>query len=74
MSDRRSSSIEDRLKSWRDVVETGQPYWLAEIAPKIVRELEDDFERERLKRDAALTHAPRQDVEQPSAPRAQTDV
>lgn len=36
------SPVEQRLESWRAVVRTGQPDWLADLAPKIVRELEDE--------------------------------
>jgi hypothetical protein len=38
-----SSTIEQRLESWREVVRSGGPRWLTEAAPRIVRELEAEL-------------------------------
>lgn len=40
-----TSSVEQRLRSWREVLEHGGPAWLTEVAPRIVRELEDELAR-----------------------------
>ncbi len=38
-----AADIQQRLESWREVVRTGRPDWLADVATKIVRELEDEL-------------------------------
>lgn len=37
------SSILVRLQGWRDVAIHGSPAWLAEVAPKIIRQLEAEI-------------------------------
>lgn len=38
-----TSSVEHRLRSWRELLEKGGPSWLMECAPRIVRELEAEL-------------------------------
>ena len=35
--------IERRLESWREVVRTGSPAWLADLAPRIIQQLEAEL-------------------------------